>query len=211
MTPQSAETRPIVTFFESYGSGATVVAPLVAQALGVPYLGQKFSSEELEDAEARRRAQQAEEGPLSRFFASFGHYGVDNRSIPADQRDDYEIALENTTTARDAVVDGGVVPGRNATVILSEQPGALHVKLDGPLEARIARAAADAGIDEGRAAKRQAHEDRVRAEMSMRLYAWDPRENGHYDLIVNTHHLSTDQVIDLVVAASRIKAAALAG
>ncbi len=205
MTAQAGTTRPVVTLFEAYGSGATAVAPLVASALGVPYLGQRFSSDEMEQAEAKERAKQAEEGPLSRFLSSFGHYGVDNRSIPLDQRDDYEIARENTQTVRDAVADGGVVLGRNATVILSENPKALHVKLDGPVEARISRAAKEAGIDEGRAARRQLYEDRVRAEMSMRLYAWDPRENGHYDLIVNTHHLSTQQVVDLIVAASRLK------
>ncbi|MEI2730904.1 MAG: cytidylate kinase-like family protein [Dermatophilaceae bacterium] len=203
-------THPVVTLFESYGSGATQVAPRVAAALGVPYLGQRFSSEELEDAEEQRRQQQADEGPVSRFFASFGHFGVDNRSIPLDQRDEYVIAVENTKTVRDAVAEGGVVLGRNATVILSDNPAALHVKLDAPVEARIARAADEGGIDQGRAARRQAHEDKMRADMSMRLYAWDPRLPDHYDLIVNTSTLDVDQIVDIVVAASSIKARTVA-
>lgn len=204
-----ASGRPVVTVFESYGSGATYVAPRVAEALGVPYLGQRFSSEELEKVELQRRAARQEEGLVGRFLASFGHIGVDNRLIPGDQRADYEIAVENTREVQQAVADGGVVLGRNGTVVLSDHPAALHVKLDGPVEDRIARAAAEAEIDEGTAARRQAHEDKMRAEMSVRLYAWDPRQNDAYDLVVNTSTVSLDAAVEIIVAAWRIKAASV--
>ena len=44
--------RPVVTINEQYGAGASYVAERVAQRLGVPYVGTRFSSEELERAEA---------------------------------------------------------------------------------------------------------------------------------------------------------------
>ena len=91
--------------------------------------------------------------------------------------------------------------GRNATVILADHPGALHVKLDGPLEQRVARAAAEAGIPLAEASRRQAREDRVRAEMSLRLYNWDPRSNDRFDLVVNTTALDFDTIIEVIASA----------
>src|SRR5204862_5072889 len=46
--------RPVVTLFESYGSGASYIGPRVAQALGVPFHEQAFSSQEIENAAERR-------------------------------------------------------------------------------------------------------------------------------------------------------------
>ena len=76
----------------------------------------------------------------------------------------------------EAAREGGVITGRNGALILADWPGALHVLLDGPLQQRIERAAEESGIDVERAAKRQKREDQVRADMSIELYGWDPRE-----------------------------------
>jgi cytidylate kinase len=51
---------------------------------------------------------------------------------------------------------------------------------------RIERAAGESGISVERAAKRQKREDQVRADMSLQLYGWDPRDTERYDLVVNT-------------------------
>ena len=105
---------------------------------------------------------------------------------------------------RRAGLDGVVVLGRNATVILADHPGALHVKLDGPLEQRVARAAAEASIPLAEASRRQAREDRVRAEMSLRLYNWDPRSNDRFDLVINTGLVGLDAAVELILEALRV-------
>ena len=61
--------KPVVTIFEMYGSGATEVGPAVARALGVPWLSQAYSSEDLEAAEGRGAE---EETFLSRMLATLG-------------------------------------------------------------------------------------------------------------------------------------------
>jgi cytidylate kinase len=78
--------------------------------------------------------------------------------------------------------------------------------LDGPLQQRIERAAKESGIDVARAAKRQKREDQVRADMSILLYGWDPRETTRYDLMVNTGIMDLDTSVDIIVQAARIKA-----
>jgi len=198
-----AITRPVVTLFETYGSGATAIGRAVADALGVPFIGQAYSSEDLEVAEQGR----TQDGLLARALGTLGRSvasadgGIFSGSALAKD------AVDNIRAVREYVSDGGVILGRNATVILGDLRTALHVKLDGPLEQRIARGAAEAGIDPGQAKARQSREDRVRAELSLRLHNWDPRTNDRFDLVVNTGTIPTALAVDMIVADYHIKAA----
>jgi len=45
----------------------------------------------------------------------------------------------------------------------------------------------------------------VRAELSQRLYRWDPRDDGHFDQVVNTGSFTMDDVVDMIVDASHRK------
>jgi cytidylate kinase len=198
--------KVVVTLFESYGSGASYVSEKVAQALGVPLHAQAFSSEELEAAMERRES----EGVLTRVFGAMGgpytsYAGLEGPGVALAQRDNYELVIQNTRFVQEAARQGGVIVGRNGAFILAKWPGALHVRLDGPVEQRIARAAAESGIDTERAAKRQKREDQVRADMSIELYGWDPRELDHYDLVVNTGLLDLDTCVEIIVAAAKAK------
>lgn len=196
--------RPVVTLFESYGSGASYIGPRVAQALGVPFHAQAFSSEELENAETERES----EGTLARVFAAMGgsYAGIEGPAVAMAQRDDYDLVMENTRKVQADAREGGVIMGRNAALILANRPAALHVRLDGPLAQRIERAAGESGISVERAAKRQKREDQVRADMSLQLYGWDPRDTERYDLLVNTGTMDLDTCVEIIVQAARIKA-----
>ena len=196
--------RPVVTLFESYGSGAGYIGPRVAQALGVPFHPQAFSSDEIENATAQRENQ----GTLARIFTAVGgsYAGLDGPSVAMAQADNHDLVMQNTRQVHDQAREGGVIMGRNGALILANQPATLHVMLDGPLDRRIERAARDSGIDMQRAAKRQKREDQVRAEMSIEFYGWDPRETQRYDLVVNTGTMDLDICVDIIVQAARIKA-----
>ena len=195
---------PVVTLFESYGAGASYIGPRVARALGVPFHGQAFSSEEIESAEARRER----EGLLSRVLGAMGgqYAALEGGSVATAQQDKHELVLENTRVVVEQAREGGVIMGRNGALILANWPAALHVKLDGPLTQRIERAAKDSGIDVERAAKRQKREDQVRADMSIEFYGWDPRETDRYDLVVNTGTMDLDTCVDIIVQAVKVKA-----
>jgi cytidylate kinase len=197
-------TKPVVTLFESYGAGAGYIGPRVAEALGLPFHPQAFSSEELEDAMTRHESQ----GTLSRVFGAMGgsYAGLEGHAVAVAQQDNYDVVLDNTRTVVEAARAGGVITGRNGALILANWPGALHVLLDAPLQQRIERAAKESGIDVERAARRQKREDRVRADMSIELYGWDPRETTRYDLMVNTGTMDLDACVEIIVQAARVKA-----
>jgi cytidylate kinase len=176
----------------------------VAQALGVPFHPQAFSSEEIENAIVERES----EGVLSQVFSAMGgqYVGIEGASVAMAQQDKYDLAMENTRTVVEDARQGGVIIGRNGTLILADWPGTLHVKLDGPLRQRIERAANESGIDIERAASRQKREDQVRADMSIEFYGWDPREPERYDLVVNTGTMDLDTCVGIIVQAAKVKA-----
>ena len=204
-TPTSERSsKPVVTLFESYGSGASYIGPRVAQALNVPFHAQAFSSEEIENAMVERES----EGPLSQVFGAMGgqYLGIEGRSFAVVQQDKHDLAVENIRKVVEDARQGGVIIGRNGALILADWPVALHVKLDGPVRQRIERAAKNSGIDIERAAKRQKREDQVRADMSIEFYGWDPRETERYDLMVNTGTMDLDTCVDIIVQAALVKA-----
>ncbi len=151
----------------------------MAQRLGVPYVGSRFSSEELEQAEAA-----ASERPvvysdaISDFLRSFSRTPNDvDASISADAQTDTKLVQRNIADVIDAVKEsGGVIVGRDATVILATMQGAVHVRLVAPVPIRVARAAEALGINPDVAARRQQREDRIRSQMSRRLMHWDPAD-----------------------------------
>jgi cytidylate kinase len=204
--PAEARTpRPVVTLFESYGSGASYIGPRVAQALGLPFHPQAFSSDQIENAAVQRENQ----GTLSRILTAMGggsYAGLEGPAVAMAQADDHDLILQNTRVVKEQARAGGVIVGRNGALILANQPATLHVMLDGPVRQRVERAARDSGIDIERAAKRQKREDQVRADMSIEFYGWDPRETERYDLMVNTGTMDLDTCVDIIVQAAKVKA-----
>jgi cytidylate kinase len=204
MTAAERPTTPVVTLFETYGAGASYVGPRVAQALAVPFHPQAFSSEEIERAMTERESG----GLLSRVFGALGgsYAGLEGPAVAMAQQDNYELVMENTRLVTAEAREGGVIVGRNGALILADWPGALHVLLDAPRQQRIERAAKDSGIDVARAARRQKREDQTRADMSIQLYGWDPRETTRYDLVVNTGSMDLDTCVEIIVQAARVRA-----
>ena len=197
--------KPIVTLFEAYGAGASYIGPRVAQRLGVPWLGQRLSSTELE--EAGRVATAGETTAASSWLQSFGLGGTSDAvdAGGALGQLDHEMALDNTRGVLEFAQDGGVLLGRNATVILADAPSALHVRLVAPLDTRLHRAAEQDYISLETAARRQLREDHVRVAMAERLMGWDPTDDANYDLVINTGMYSLDEAVDVIVRAYRSK------
>jgi hypothetical protein len=211
MTDTSSEAvqspKLVVTLFESYGSGASYVSARVADALGVPLHVQAFSSEEIEAAMSAHESR----GLLTRVFNAMGGgyasiTNIEGPNVHWQEGGNYELLAANTRYVEGAAQEGGVIVGRNGAFILADWPGALHVKLDGPLEQRIARAAQESGISLEQAAQRQKREDQVRADMSIEFYGFDPREVDRYHLVVNTGLVDLDTCADIIVQVARARA-----
>ncbi len=195
---------PIVTIFGQRGSGATEISPMVAELLQVPYIGQKFSSQTL--AQADRTTLLSDSG-FNRWMRNLSYSGSQNTdmAVAMDTASNHRIAQDNTKSVLADAENGGVLLGRNGALVLGPVVGTLHVRLIAPLDKRIERVMHKAGLSASAAAEQCEIEDRLRAEMSRKLYKWDPNVDEEYDLVINTASTTYKQVAELIVEMYRSK------
>nr|WP_156229488.1 cytidylate kinase family protein [Corynebacterium comes] len=189
---------PILTVFGQRGSGASDIAPMLAKELNVPYIGQKFSSEELAQVNP---SDLISDSGFDRWLRTVSYSGSQNTDLAAatEISANRRMAAENTRYVIAAVDQGGVVLGRNGALVLGKVVGAMHVRLIAPLGKRIERVMDKTGLSPSEAAEQCRAEDRIRAEMSQALYRWDPNGDESYDLVINTGSMTYPQVVELIV------------
>lgn len=204
VTKPSRGNLPIVTFFEKDGSGVHEIAPRVAEKLGVQYVAQKFSSEQL--AEIDNSVRNSESG-FDRWMRGMSYTGTTDSDLAQamDLSTNHQVATKNTQELLSTVADGAVIVGRNGALVLGKAVGAFHVRLTAPIGVRIERVAAETGLSPSEAAEQIEAEDRIRTEMSQRLYQWNPNDDEYYDLVINTGTVTYDQVVEMIVGMYRSK------
>jgi cytidylate kinase len=206
-------TPQLITVSASYGAGGSVVAPALAERLGLPFLQRVTTSEghvaEPGPCDEQLSAEEVKTTPVHRLLAAF------TQAIPAGPtqsppsthhqdghlRDHGEAGIHRLMAA-----GGGVVLGRAAAVVLGRDRG-FHVRLDGPPERRIVLGASIEGIGEQQARARLAAADRARTAYVRRLYRTDPADSSLYHLVIDSTAIPLGTVIELVLVAARAHAA----
>jgi cytidylate kinase len=194
-----AANRPIVTVAAEHGAGGDLVAPRVAEALGVPFLDRMLPASLVAAAEEAER-QSGLVGRLAR--ASTVLAGEPVERIDSDEG---RVRAELAEFLTRASTEGGVVLGRGGVFVLADAPAALHVLLAGDHEGRVARVAEREGIDRAEADHRVRAQDRARKDYMQRVFSADADDRKHYHLVVDTVALGIDASVELVLAASRAR------
>jgi cytidylate kinase len=199
-----------VTISASYGAGGSIVGPAVAERLGFEFYDRAVPvavAHELACETARAEA--ADERPpgrLDRFIGALAGLAVPiGPDVPTqfvDPRNEFTRATEEVLR-RIADGPGGVVLGRAGMVVLADRPDVLRVRLDGPVEARIAQAVRLQGIDEKAAAAEQRESDRAREGYAQAFYGVSQADPALYQLIIDSTSLGLELCADLVVLAAR--------
>ncbi|WIM67234.1 glycoside-pentoside-hexuronide (GPH):cation symporter [Corynebacterium breve] len=195
---------PIVTLFGLRGSGATDIAPILAKELGVEYIGQRFSSTELSQVDKKDLIS---DSTFDRWMRAVSSGGLQDGDLAtaSEQSANHNIAAENTNYVLNAVENGGVLLGRNGALVLGDVVGAYHVRLVAPIDKRVERVMQQTGLSEAEAREQCITEDRIRAEMSDRLYNWNPNHDSDYDLVINTASVTYEQVAEFIAYCFRSK------
>lgn len=208
-TPAGPGAR-LVTISATYGAGGSVVAPALAQRLGVPFLQRVTTtggglqntvcSEALDPGEERN-------GPLHWLLASLTQTMPTGTTLSPPTHDHHVAELRQGAEAgiRLLADGGGVILGRGAAVVLGKEHG-FHVRLDGPAEARVRQGAEIEGIDLEAAAVHQHKADRARTNYVRRLYRVDPAAPSLYHLVIDSTALPLDSVVELILQANAARA-----
>ncbi|MGM0386298.1 MAG: cytidylate kinase-like family protein [Actinomycetota bacterium] len=210
MAMESTRPRPVVTIWETYGAGMEEVGRLVAEELGVELHSKAYTPAEVAAAGRSGRIGDGDDeiwflvGPRGSSLQGY-HRSDMLRGIHEQHQ---RIAAQLTEDVEAEASRGAVLLGRNATYILRDWPNVLHVKLDGPVKDRIARAAAAQGISLEEAAEQEQWHDEVRSQVCLELFDWNPLEYTYYDMVFNTSHLPFETCAALIADAAWAKAAA---
>jgi cytidylate kinase len=220
LTKRGGPTEPVLTVSASYGASGSIIAPLLASHLQLPFIDRVISADLSDEADTHTAAGSGEgisgeeqaASPGSRLFAylaraaSVGTITAPPMDVDTDEdlKHRAETGLADVRAGR-----GAVILGRAGAVVLAGRPRAFHVRLDGPPARRVALAARLEGIPEARAAERLAHTDRARSLWVKRLYRADATDPKWYHLWIDTTVMPTGDVVELIeLAFARYLAAA---
>jgi cytidylate kinase len=218
--------QPLVTISATYGTGGGLIAPRLAEELGVPFVDRLISADMSQDISREERALESGQpekpgaersleglteyeqmtsptGRLLSYFARAASIGV-MLAPDAEVEDDTTIRERTEAGLKEqAAGDPGVVLGRAGAVILASRPRAFHVRLDAPVERRVAWASGLEGLDVEATKRRQAETDRARTVFVKRLFRVDPGDARLYHLVLDSTVLGVDRSVQVVAAAAR--------
>jgi cytidylate kinase len=200
-----------VTISSSFGAGGNIVGPAVADRLGLPFFDRAIPV-----AAARRlaisldeAAAQDERAPSTwnRVARAFANMAVPMAPQNLGVGEDPDTFREETERILHQIAQttGGVVLGRGGAVVLKDRTDVLRVRLDGDIDARIARVAALEGVamDDARAMQRET--DGARDHYLRLFYRARQDDPSLYDLVIDTSTIPFDTSTELVVLAAGAK------
>ena len=218
--PAPAPPRPavrLITVSASYGAGGSVVAPALADRLGLPFLERVTTSEghvaEPGPCDEQLSAEEVKATPVHRVLAHFTQAmpaGPTQSPPSTHHQDEHLRGWGEAGIHRFLAAGGGVILGRAAAVVLGKDRG-FHVRLYGPADRRVVQGAAVEGISEAQAAERLRAADKARTAYVRRLYRCDPADASLYHLVVDSTAMPLDTVIELILTAARAHSAATQG
>jgi len=199
----------VITVSASYGAGGSVVAPAVADRLGLTFLQRVTTSEghlaEPAPCDEQLSDEEVKATPVHRLLAHFTQAmpAGPTQSPPSTHHQDVHLRSHGEAGVHQLLAaGGGVILGRAAAVVLGKD-GGYHVRLDGPAERRVRQGAAIEGISEDQARDRLRAADKARTAYVRRLYRCDPSDASLYHLVIDSTAIPLDAVVDLIIAGAR--------
>jgi cytidylate kinase len=202
----------VVCISRSAGAGGDEIGRLVAEQLGYRLVDEEIVAraarqqgldvKDVASAEQRRSW-------LGRFFETTGGGGQDPEmsgfgtfgSLGARDRGSSEVYRELIKDAILQTAERGnvVIVAHAASHALAGREGVLRAFVTAPPSVRARRLAETLGVDEDAATKRVKESDTERADYLKRFYDVAHELPIHYDLVVSTDRLTSDQAASILV------------
>jgi cytidylate kinase len=203
----------VVTISATFGANGSVIGPAVAERLSVPFVDRAIPYSVAAELgctleEALLHDDRTEHG-LGRIVASVARlpnltlggmevHLPDRGAVPEE-----EFVLHTEQVIKEiADHGGGVVLGRGGQMVLAGHPAALHVRLDGPRDRRIANVRAAMEASEQEAERLLDDNDRARSAYVRHFYRADPGDPALYDLVIDSTRLAAAACADMIVTAA---------
>jgi len=208
---------PIVTIRGQLGSGAPEIGKEVARLIGGDYVDREILEgiakmlgrplAEIEDKEhiptqLIQKIIGALEGALERSGSIESAYSHTWQEPLEDAK--YLDALESVI--QDLALERNIVlRGRGSQFILHNNQSAFHVLVIAPLQDRVKRVMATLEIGEDEALRQIEEFDNSRRAFIRRFFKGDLDDPVHYDMVINTEHLTYDTAARIIVTGAEEK------
>jgi cytidylate kinase len=203
-----------ITVSATYGAGGSIIAPRLAERVGLPFLdrlvpalasGSGEGGHEPTCGEGLNDEERAQT-PLSRWVSHLVRLpSVVGTPVPGPESfPDRDRLRKEAEASIDKMVSrsGAVLLGRAGAVVLAGHPSAFHIRLDGPADRRVAQAMSLEHIDEPAARQRQSEADRARRVYVQRLYDRDSADPALYHVVLDSTALALAACVDLLATAA---------
>jgi len=201
-----------VTISASYGAHGDRIGHGVAEQLELPFLDRAIPATVARQLklseEAADTLDQRAPSRWDRIAASFTGIDASYSGIPflaaqGESADTFRAATE-AVLRQVADTTGAVILGRAGMVVLGDRTDVLRVRLDGPLEARIAQAVAD-GTEEQLARATERDVDAARQNYSKYFYNVNQDDVSLYHLVIDSTALPAEVCIELIELAAKAR------
>lgn len=205
---------PVITIRGQYGTWTADIGERIARKLNIDYVDQEIiagvakrlcrsgmSIKEKEMPPSTILGRIAEAMSKTAYLGDDGYTGISLPlwEIPLDDRN-YLTGLEHVIKSL-AENQSIVIRGRGSQFILKDFPGAFHVLIVASLEVRVKRVMERLKIHEEDAVKEIKRIDNGTRRFIKRYFDSKMLDPIHYDIVINTHHLSTEDAAKIVVDA----------
>jgi cytidylate kinase len=203
----------IVTISATFGAGGSVIGPMVAERMSVPFVDRAIPYTvaadigcSLEEALAHDDRTAHGLGRILADAARLPNVALGGMDVYLPERGvvpEEEFVLRTEQVIKEiAEHGGGVVLGRAARMVLADHPSALHVRLDGPRSRRLVRAQETMDITASEARTLLEDNDRARSAYVKHFYRADPADPALYDLVIDSTRLTAAASADIIVTAA---------
>ncbi|MEJ7771513.1 MAG: cytidylate kinase-like family protein [Geodermatophilaceae bacterium] len=202
----------VVTLSATFGAGGSEIGPAVADALDLPFVDRAIPMRVAEKLGVSLADAQAKDETVSTGFtrlissmALVPDLAAGAGPIAYNPVPDERIFREQTEKVLHEIAagTGAVILGRAAALVLSGVPGALHVRLDAPAQARLEHIQHELGLTQAQAERLLRDNDAAREAYVKYFYRCRMHEARHYHLIIDSVRLPTKTVVAVIADAAR--------
>lgn len=197
------------------GSAGEQLGPVVARELGYQLVNEQIVAQAAREAGATPEAVadvEKRKGLLHRLLEGFSEVGPAGAAgftgfaaiaeDPGPNRDALR-GLIRSVLEESAERGNVVIVAHAASLALGGNPDVLRVLITASPETRAKRIAEAQNVDEAEAKKLVASGDANRADYLKRFYGASAESPTHYDIVINTDRVSTDDAAALILGAAR--------
>jgi cytidylate kinase len=185
-----------------------VVGPELARRLVVPFVDRAIPT----DVAARLSVplgdalhhDEAVEGVFERILTSIAPAMQQYASAPIRSINGRDFSSATEECIHQYAERGeGVILGRGGQFVLRDHPRVLHVRLDGPREARIKQGARIQSVDLETAEATLNETDRARDTYARHFYGSDPCHATLYHVALDSTAIPLDECVEIIARAAR--------